>query len=176
MSEFVLAKKTDMVALADALRELSGGTEELAFPGGMVAVVENGGGAKVATGSFTLSADTDNYTVTHDLGEVPKVILLWVKDYITKSGYITGGIGVLTNNVDENIPIHNEGTSTNTHQFYPGNSKHPSITGGLTGISSNNGAFYGANASTFKIGDYYPGTRWSMKILSGKEYIWVAVA
>lgn len=41
MSEFVLAKKTDMVALADALRELSGGTEELAFPGGMVDIAED---------------------------------------------------------------------------------------------------------------------------------------
>lgn len=55
MSDLVLAKKSDMVALADALRELSGGTEELTFPGGMVEMIEAGGGGVCLPGTKVVS-------------------------------------------------------------------------------------------------------------------------
>ena len=144
----------------------------------LIAGIQAGGGTKIETGEFTLTEDAQQYEVTHSLGETPKVLLCWVKTYITAASYLTGGMGVMVGNVDENIPIYNTGTTTKAHYFYPGNSTHPSITGVVGGTQTKNGAFYAANPSSFRI--CYAGNSTTIKtdykLKSGVTYVWVAVA
>lgn len=53
MSDLVIANKSDLVAVADAIREKAGSTDELSFPGGFVDAV---GGISTGGGS-----DEDNW-------------------------------------------------------------------------------------------------------------------
>ena len=70
----------DLTTVADAIREKGGTYETLSFPDGFteaIKAIESGGGATIATGSFTLSLTEPNYTVTHGLGVVPNFAICY---------------------------------------------------------------------------------------------------
>lgn len=171
---YFVSEKT-LTGLADAIRTHSGDANKLSLSE-MTDVITNGfGGGAVAGGSFTMSADSNKYVVTHGIGTVPKIIACWVKDYETSAGYFTLGIGAL--DIDGityvNVPVYAKTASTSGQYAYPGESKKGDFTENLSGNLNSQGAFYDANADTFSIGDNTSGTTCIVKLHAGKTYYWV---
>lgn len=161
MSEFVLAKKTDMVALADALRELSGGTEELAFPAEMIATIEAGGGnSKFVIGQFTPSSDIAGIELTHNLGVIPNFAFM-AGDGDTNQSQFRMTLSLATKSV-----VYGYGTTNYQHNYYT------TSTGTNSAESSDiqTAQFYNANTETIVLGGA-DGT--SRRFKSGVTYTYV---
>lgn len=164
--------------IADAIREKGGTSGSLAFPAAMTeaiaAIQAGGGGGAITSGSFTVSADTYGYSVEHGLGVIPKVIVCWVSNYENVKGYFSAGIGVLHDSIDENIVVYAASASMSGQYCYPAVTDSPSITERCNGTLTDNGAFYDANANTFRVTDKNVNSS-TAKLHSGKTYVWVAV-
>ena len=67
--------QSDLVSVANAIREKGGTSETLVFPDGFVGAVQaiqaGGGRAKIITGEFTLDTVESGVLVEHNLSEVP---------------------------------------------------------------------------------------------------------
>lgn len=95
-----LATDTDLAAVASAIRTKGGTNANLSFPNGFISAIQaiptSGGGSsfKCDYGEFTLDEDynpaTTPYSVDHDLGEVPEVVIVYPN---TDSGKTPGTQG-----------------------------------------------------------------------------------
>jgi hypothetical protein len=77
-----MALTDKLTAVADAIRGKTGKTEPLTLdqmPGEIAGIVAGGGGLIYDMGEFVLDEDTltSNFTVPHNLGEVPEFICVW---------------------------------------------------------------------------------------------------
>lgn len=78
----------DLTSVANAIRTKGGTSAQLAFPADFVSAIAaisgGGGGLEYETGTFTLASDygggTGGYSIPHNLGEIPAVIIVWT-DY-----------------------------------------------------------------------------------------------
>ena len=74
--------QSDLVSVANAIREKGGTSETLVFPDGFVGAVQaiqaaGGGSGNFATGTFTTTDDiTSNVVINHNLGVKPKFIMV----------------------------------------------------------------------------------------------------
>ena len=85
-----------MTAIADAIREKTGGTEPLTLDGmveaiGLISTTAVANGAKVETGTFTLTSTTGTApTITHNLGTKKIIALCWIPEdvvFVPTAGY-----------------------------------------------------------------------------------------
>ena len=80
---------TDLTSVANAIRTKGGTSGSLAFPAGFAAAIASipsgGGGLSYKTGTFTLEEDTkaqsSSPSITHNLGAVPRLVLVWTEEY-----------------------------------------------------------------------------------------------
>jgi hypothetical protein len=88
MSSYIIQGDT-LTAIADAIREkteTSGAMTAADMAGSIASIVTVGDGisgsgyTKVSSGSFTLESSTRGTTVNHELGEVPKMIIVYFDD------------------------------------------------------------------------------------------------
>ena len=81
---------------------------------GMAALIESieaggGGGAKTASGTFTLASPAFSHQVTHNLGAVPNFALIWQDiDYLVNSSTMFIGIYLEGRQYAWNYTTHNE--------------------------------------------------------------------
>lgn len=162
----------NMANLATAIASISGG-------GG-------GGGASVATGTYS-PATTSNasFTITHNLGVAPKLIVFWDATYRGNTGdvqqyQLIAAIGMtraFAAELGTDITVHRiTATTTSTESFVD-----YIVTGG-TGVSprditvkssyaySNHLELHGANATTFGV---LSGR--TPKVIAGETYAWLAI-
>ena len=169
-----------MTALANAIREKTGGTDLLTLDGMAEAVngLEIGGGAKIATGTFIPSEDLGSscdITITHNLGEIPKLAIV-VREPKVK---LTEDIKT-ENEVCFSIAIHKEtkaagyyfkdSTYSSTVRMACGASNFPiylssSDTSYLTGS-----CIYSCTETTAKI---YPIKNGDETFIAGNTYRWI---
>jgi hypothetical protein len=82
MADYVLEKKSDLTAIADAIREKSGLTEGItvANMAGLISALETGGGGEnslnVITGTFSVASDVKDYTLTDSRLDGKTVLLI----------------------------------------------------------------------------------------------------
>lgn len=105
--------QSDLVSVANAIREKGGTSETLVFPDGFVGAVQAiqaGGGdfdfssfcfpiTKAVSGTFMLSNDSISVTINHNLGITPKIIIVFCTDISSLKGASTrsckGGIMIM---------------------------------------------------------------------------------
>ena len=78
-----------MKAIADTIREKTGGTGLLTLDGMAAAIkaIETGGGLKFKFGSFTVAEPTKTITIQHGLGILPKMAIVYATQTSTVNGY-----------------------------------------------------------------------------------------
>lgn len=81
-SDYVIAQKQDLINIADAIREKTGTTDGMGIDemAALIAAIESGGGSdglQIASGEFTLASSISTYTVTHDLGVLPNLFIVY---------------------------------------------------------------------------------------------------
>lgn len=107
MSELVIANKSDLVTVADAIREKAGIEDGLAFPEGFaeaIAAIEAGeipsNITEIAGGTLTMASDQrQHFAITHNMGKPPSVLVLWSAS--TNQGNM--GWGIIFPNADLGI-------------------------------------------------------------------------
>lgn len=109
-------------AIADAIREKGGTSDNLAFPTAMaeaIAAIEAGGGAKMAYGTFTPTEKIGqvftqgHMEVTHGLGEVPDFAMFFISGVGTKEiGDVFGSIGFSEYSRMPTVKMNNAGFSS----------------------------------------------------------------
>lgn len=160
----------NMANLATAIASISGG-------GG-------GGGASVATGTYS-PATTSNasFTITHNLGVVPKLIVFWDATY-RNSGVqqyqLVAAIGMtraFATELGTDITVHRiTATTTSNESFVDyivtgGTAASPNdITTRSSYAYSRRLELHGANATTFGV---LSGR--TPKVIAGETYAWVAI-
>lgn len=73
--EYIIANKEDFISVANVIREKTGTTEGLTFPGGFIDAIESGGGG-VEFGVVTITSDSDSgVEIYHGLGVVPNAVI-----------------------------------------------------------------------------------------------------
>ena len=142
----------------------------------------SGGGAKIETGEFTMSADAQYYDVSHSLGVAPKIILCWVKNYETTAGYFTIGVGISDSicgysSYGWNYYVYAKTSSIGGQYAYPGEDRWCKITEEPDGNLSKLGAFAYADGNSFRVNSYKNSTLYNsnFKLHAGKTYVWVVV-
>lgn len=154
----------NMANLASAIASISGG----------------GGGGSFATGAYTPSSTTTtSFTITHDLGTVPKLILFWDADYSNNrvAQYQIICLLGMTSAFATSI-----GTGVNIHRIYASAANTSSladyvVTGGgdydiLSTLGyANRLSLHSATDTTFKV---LSGR--SEKVIGGRTYAWLVVA
>lgn len=129
----------------------------------LIASIEagGGGGAKIATGSFTPAEDCNHYVITHNLGEKPNLAICICKSIVTKSFSLLyddstqrivwyNGNGYLSGLADPSSSIIN--------QTRPSDS------------DTNKSGMYNATENTIKAGNERMSTK---RFLTGTQYIWI---
>ena len=76
----------DLTTVANAIRTKGGTSADLAFPAGFVSAIAaiSGSGLKYKVGDFTLTTSGASNTsagITHNLGVVPKCVIVWQDTY-----------------------------------------------------------------------------------------------
>ena len=133
---------------------------------GMAALIESiqaggGGGAKIATGSFTPAEDCNHYVITHNLGEKPNLAICICKSIVRQS------FSLLYDDSTQRIAWYN-GSGYLSGLSDPGssiiNQTIPS------GSKLNNSGMYNAIENTIKAGNELFSSNY---FLTGTQYIWI---
>lgn len=85
MSNYIIQGET-LTGIADAIREKTGGTDQLS-PSAMasaIAGIQAGGGIQMATGSVTFAEDTAvrGTNIEHNAGFVPQILIIMAEEHI----------------------------------------------------------------------------------------------
>lgn len=123
--------------------------------------IEAGGGANVTAGTITVTSDTNDFILTHGLGEIPAFFAIGMASAVPKNKkyILIGGFGFGNVNVQCRISATASGNSPS------GRIDTYSIVNG--GLKS---SFDYATAQTITLA----GHAGSMKLVSGVTYYWVA--
>lgn len=133
---------------------------------GMAALIESiqaggGGGAKIATGSFTPAEDCNHYVITHNLGEKPNLAICICKSIVNQS------FSLLYDDSTQRIMWYN-GSGYLSGLSDPGssiiNQTRPS------GKKLTNSGMYNAIENTIKAGNELLSNNY---FLTGTQYIWI---
>lgn len=135
----------------------------------LIAAIEaGGGGAKIATGSFTLTSNTAYYQIKHGLGFLPTLVLfvgdtppLMSTNYSTIAGWAVG---------DVNLKIFYSSGSSTTHVI--ASDSGVNMQEAYNKISNKNSTFHNANSDAVDIGrtgGTYP------LLIAGVTYYWFAM-
>ena len=133
---------------------------------GMAALIESiqaggGGGAKIATGSFTPAENCNHYVITHNLGEKPNLAICICKSIVKQS------FSLLYDDSTQRIMWYN-GSGYLSGLTNPGssiiNQTRPS------GSKRNNSGMYNAIENTIKAGNELLSSNY---FLTGTQYIWI---
>ena len=133
---------------------------------GMAALIESiqaggGGGAKIATGSFTPAEDCNHYVITHNLGEKPNLAICICKSIVNQS------FSLLYDDSTQRIMWYN-GSGYLSGLADPGssiiNQTRPS------GKKLTNSGMYNAIENTIKAGNELLSSNY---FLTGTQYIWI---
>ena len=127
----------------------------------LIAGIEAGGGAKIATGSFTPTADCNYYEITHNLGEKPTLAICLC------TIIIKGSFDVLYDDSTQRIVRFNSnnylsGTAETVNSII--NQTKPS------GSTITNAGMYNATENTIKAGNELISSKF---FLAGVQYIWI---
>lgn len=128
---------------------------------GLVGTLEAGGSANVTAGTITVTSDTNDFILTHGLGEIPAFFAIGMASAVpaNKTYILIGGFGF------GNINVQCRVSATASGNAPTGRLDTDSITNG--GFKS---SFDGATAQTIKLARLTG----SMKLVSGVTYYWVA--
>lgn len=131
---------------------------------GMAALIESieaGGGANFTAGTITVTSDTNDFILTHGLGEIPAFFAIGMASTVpaNKTYILIGGFGF------GNINVQCRVSATASGNAPTGRLDTDSITNG--GLKS---SFDGATAQTITLAH----RAGSMKLISGVTYYWVA--
>lgn len=120
-----------------------------------------GGGAKIATGSFTPAEDCNHYVITHNLGEKPNLAICICKSIVMKS------FSLLYDDSTQRIVRYN-GNGYLSGLADPGssiiNQTRPSDS------DTNKSGMYNATENTIKAGNELMSIK---RFLTGTQYIWI---
>ena len=154
---------TSLTSIAEAIRTKGGTTDQLVFPAGFISAIEaieaGGGGRAFASGSFTLSADTTGYTITHNLGEVPYFCLVFCKNvgaFMDSPPYAAFAAFGFSESIGPYNNFNISGTRLGTFSDL------------ITGTNFRR-PLYGATSTTVFI------RAASFTLVGGKEYHWIAI-
>ena len=158
-----------LTTVADAIRTAGGTTATMSFPTGMVDAISSlssgGGGINATAGTLNVSSDTNDYILTHGLGEVPKFFAI-------------GMINNFTLLTDKNyILICAYGFSDVKIQYRISSSSSTSAANGVLGEGAITDAhprrcsLTQANEETINIAT----SSSTFKLIAGATYYWVAV-
>lgn len=127
----------------------------------LIESIEAGGGANVTTGTITVTSDTNDFILTHGLGEIPAFFAIGMASTVpaNKTYILIGGFGF------GNINVQCRVSATASGNAPTGRLDTDSITNG--GLKS---SFDGATAQTITLAC----RAGSMKLVSGVTYYWVA--
>ena len=172
-----------MTALADAIRSKTGETDLLTLDGMSEAIagIATGGGAKIATGTFTPAENLESscdITITHNLGEIPKFAMV-VRE---PSGSLVSDIKT-SKEVCFSIAINGEPKSIG---YYYEENKYNSRVISACGISDNNVSLI-SNTSTYLTGScvyrctettakIYPIKNGTKTFVAGSTYRWILMS
>lgn len=131
---------------------------------GMAALIESieaGGGAKIATGSFTPTAACNYYEITHNLGEKPTLAICICEDIVKQS------FSLLYDNSTQRIMWYNgsgylSGLTKPSRSII--NQTRPS------GSTMTDSGIYNATENTIKAGNELLSSNY---FLAGVQYIWI---
>lgn len=129
----------------------------------LIASIEagGGGGAKIATGSFTPAEDCNHYVITHNLGEKPNLAICICKSIVKKSFsllYDDSTQRIVRYNGDGYLNGLSEPSSSIINQTRPSDSD--TIKSGM----------YNATENTIKAGNELMSIN---RFLTGTQYIWI---
>jgi len=171
-------------AEADAIRAKTGGSADIPFDyannkgfADAIAAIPSGGGSlpsvisKIDGGSFTLASDTvgNNHWISHNLGELPKGIIIWTDDSDLRTSTAAVAQRYL---LCSTIALLEWATGTTSNAAIPNHLFRS--TNGATGNT-------GSPVSQAVVGNYFQTTRFnntlgSVYYKAGVEYKWVAFA
>lgn len=153
-----------MRATADAIREKTGDTANCTWDpsqgfAGLIAAIESGGG-RVARGTWVQASDGYYNTITHNLGKVPELAVIWETNG-NSSAKDQCLIGVTLTSINFHM------RSTGTGSFGP-YGRYYSENVGITGIAATSSSVFGdANTTTIKFGNL------NSKIIAGSSYEYI---
>lgn len=127
----------------------------------LIAAIEAGGGAKIATGSFTPTENCNYYEITHNLGEKPTLAIC----LCTETG--KGSFQVLYDDSTQRI------VRFNSNGYLSGTSSTVNSTINQTKPSDNTATkagMYNATENTIKAGNELMNSKF---LLAGVQYIWI---
>lgn len=134
---------------------------------GLVGTLEAGGGGAVTSGKFTPTADIASvYTITHNLGVVPKLFVLFVNG---ESSGVTGSLIYAISYNGEKPVFGISSTSTRGYTIYQYRDEITDITN-----ASIKSVLHGATSTTINVNPKRQGETAVLK--AQKEYMWVACA
>lgn len=129
---------------------------------GMAALIDGiEAGANVTAGTITVTSDTNDFTLTHGLGEIPAFFAIGMSSSIPKGKtyILIGGFGFGYINMQCRV-------SASSSEYAPsGKLDEKGITSQVSKIS-----FSGATAQTINVAD----SSGHMKLVSGTTYYWIA--
>lgn len=159
-----------LTQIANAIRAKGGTSAQLAFPDGMAAAIAaieagGGGGINATAGTITVATDTNDYVITHGLGETPKFFAIGMNSdasNLTGKNYILiGAFGFSDYAIQYRISLNSSGST---------------VSGICKGVpitinSSSRQSISEANENTIEVASYTG----SQKLVSGTTYYWVAI-
>lgn len=127
----------------------------------LIESIEAGGGANVTAGTITVTSDTNDFILTHGLGEIPAFFAIGMastvpanKKYILIGGFGFGNINVQCR-ISSTASSYSPSGRLDTYSIAPGGFKT---------------SFNEATAQTIKLANQ----NGTMKLISGVTYYWVA--
>lgn len=127
----------------------------------LIESIEAGGGAKIATGSFTPAADCNYYEITHNLGEKPTLAICLCTEIIN------GSFEVLYDDSTQRI------VRFNSNGYLSGLSSPGASTINQTkpkGSKISHSGMYNATENTIKAGNELLSSNY---FFTGTQYIWI---
>lgn len=176
MSKYFIQEEP-LVAIADAIREKTETTDLLTLDGMVAAIAGISGGAKMEIGTFTLTEDTNGYTVNHNLGATPDIVYIWCKSGqwtpTDAKKYVLCGINYSYELMPTRCGISTIINDNKTPYTYGERTDIPSLNEEILSTRKYpNACPYNATSTSFIIG----GSKDNVYLAGGKVYNWIAVA
>ena len=136
-----MSVNSKMTAIADAIREKTGGTAPLTLDG-MAAAIEglSVSSAKLETGTVTATS-TANFSFPHSLGVSPSFFLIYTKDNITAAYRVMGAYGAANPGTYGFVARNSSNSGTSSGMLTTAGADEEYISMRLSGSSKFNGEY-----------------------------------